>query len=69
MDFLKVKRNQAIIVLWIAQTLKGIGLDINIGEAEIDTIISAGAIIWGGIGVIHDYFRRKAAAKVEKKVQ
>jgi hypothetical protein len=63
MDFLKVKRNQAFIILGIVQSLKGIGIDIKIGEAEIDTIISAGAILWGGIGVVHDFWRRLIAKK------
>ena len=69
MDFLKVKRNQAIIILGIAQALKGFGIDIKISEVEIDAILSGGAIVWGIIGVIHDAIRKIASAKKSKKVQ
>lgn len=64
-----MKRNIGIIVLLIAQLLNGMGIDVKIGQTEIDTIASGIGIITATVGVIHDFIRRQAKIKTEKKAQ
>lgn len=62
-----MKRNIGIIVLLIAQLLNGVGVNVQIGQTEIDTIASGIGIITATVGVIHDAIRRQTAAKKAKK--
>ena len=64
-----MKRNIGIIVLLIAQLLNGIGIDVKIGQTEIDTIASGIGIATAAYGTIHDFIRRYRASKAAKKAQ
>ena len=63
-----MKRNIGIIILLIAQLLKNSGVDLNIGQTEIDTLISGGGVLLATIGTIHSFIRKWLRAQAAKKL-
>ncbi|MBE3122214.1 MAG: hypothetical protein IMZ53_09565 [Thermoplasmata archaeon] len=61
-----MKRNIGIIALLIIQAMKAAGIDMNIGQTEMDTIGSGAAIILQAIGTLHDLYRKWREKKVKK---
>ena len=64
-----MKRNIGVLVLLLAQLLKSQGVNIEIGQTELDTLASAAGILTATVGVLHDAYRRWQAARAAKKVQ
>lgn len=60
-----MRRNIAVTILLIVQLLKALGIDINVGEADVEAIINSGAVLLGVWGTVIDVIRKRKAAKAK----
>jgi hypothetical protein len=58
-----MKRNVSIITLLVVQILNASGINVQLGQTDIDTILSGCSIVLGVVGTIHDAWRRWQAKK------
>jgi len=62
-----MKRNIGILIMAIAQLLNMIGIDVQIQQAEIDSIATAIGGSIAVVGTVHDIVRRVKSKKAIQK--